>query len=156
MAVIANLAQFKRQKEVEWKRDISWQEIMDGANISRNTLARLLSGKAQRVDNETADGLCAFFKVPLGPVPFIVYNGNSFFEWLQTQVGRDDPIGDFADDTMRKSKETGNMLPKKSIKSEEWVEYLAELIHVDRAILEAFQEAWLEWCGERINLPVEE
>jgi DNA-binding Xre family transcriptional regulator len=73
MAVTVNLAQFKREKEAEWGRDITWQEMMDGAGISRNTLARLLSGKAQRVDNDTANGLCKFFDIPPGPVPFIVY-----------------------------------------------------------------------------------
>jgi DNA-binding Xre family transcriptional regulator len=73
MAVKVNLAQLKREKEAEWGRDISWQEIIDGAGISRNTLARLLNGKAQRVDNDTTNGLCKFFNIPPGPVPFIVY-----------------------------------------------------------------------------------
>lgn len=73
MAVKVTLAQLKREKEAEWGRKISWQEIMDGAEISRNTLARLLSGNAHRVDNDTASGLCKFFKVPPGPVPFIIY-----------------------------------------------------------------------------------
>ena len=73
MAVKVNLAQFRREKQAEWGRDITWQEIMDGAGISRNTLARLLSGKAQRVDKATLAGLCRFFNVPPGPVPFIVY-----------------------------------------------------------------------------------
>ena len=73
MAVKVELAQLKREKEVEWQRKISWDEITTGANISRNTLARLLRGNAERVDNKTADGLCRFFKVPAGPVPFIVY-----------------------------------------------------------------------------------
>lgn len=76
MTVKVNLAQLKRQKEAEWGRDISWQEIIDGAGISRNTLARLLSGRAQRVDNATADRLCRFFKLPSGPVPFIIYEAD--------------------------------------------------------------------------------
>jgi DNA-binding Xre family transcriptional regulator len=73
MAVSLNLAQFKREKEAEWGRDISWQEIMDGADISRNTLARLLRDDTSRIDKKTIDGLCKFFKVPPGSVPFIVY-----------------------------------------------------------------------------------
>jgi DNA-binding Xre family transcriptional regulator len=73
MTVSLNLAQFKREKEAEWGRDISWQEIMDGAGISRNTLARLLRDDTSRIDKKTIDGLCKFFKVPSGPVPFIVY-----------------------------------------------------------------------------------
>ncbi len=73
MAVRVNLAQFRREKEAQWGRDVSWQEIIEGAGISRNTLARLLSGKAQRVDKVTMDGLCRFFEVPPGPVPFVVY-----------------------------------------------------------------------------------
>lgn len=76
--VKVNLAQFKREKEAEWGRDITWNEIIEGAGIGRNTLARLLRGDAQRVDNDTLRGLCRFFEVPPGPVPFVVYepNGN--------------------------------------------------------------------------------
>lgn len=74
--VKVDLAQFKREKEAEWGRDITWDEITEGAGIGRNTLARLLRGDAQRVDNETLSGLCKFFRVKPGPVPFVIYELN--------------------------------------------------------------------------------
>ncbi len=73
MPVKIELAQFKREKEAEWGRKITWDEIVKGAKIGRSTLARLLRGEAQRVDNDTTAGLCRFFDVPPGSVPFIVY-----------------------------------------------------------------------------------
>lgn len=68
-----DLANFKRLKEIEWDRKISWEEITKEAGISRNTLARLLRGDAQRPDSETLNGLCRFFRVDPGPVPFVIY-----------------------------------------------------------------------------------
>lgn len=74
--ITINLAQFKLEKEAEWGRRITWDEIIDGANISRATLARLLSNTSQRPDVKTIDKLCKFFNVPSGTIPFITYESN--------------------------------------------------------------------------------
>jgi DNA-binding Xre family transcriptional regulator len=73
MGISIQLAQLKREREAQWGRDISWNEIMEGASISRNTLAKLLRDDTSRIDKETLDGICRFFQFGRGPVPFIVY-----------------------------------------------------------------------------------
>lgn len=68
-------AQFVREKEAEMRRDIPVDEISKGSGVSGDTIRRLLKGKVNRIDMGTVNGLCKFFNVPTGAVPFIVYNG---------------------------------------------------------------------------------
>lgn len=68
-------AQFVREKEAELKRDFTIAEISEGSGISENTIKRLLRGRVSRIDQRTIDGLCRFFDVPNGPVPFVIYPG---------------------------------------------------------------------------------
>ncbi len=67
-------AQFLREKEAEERRDIPVSEIAKGSGVSGDTIRRLIKGKVTRIDNGTIRGLCRFFKVPDGPVPFIVFH----------------------------------------------------------------------------------
>ena len=66
-------AQFKRQMEAKMDRDFTTGQIAEGAGISADTVSRLLNDKVTRIDSKTINGLCRFFDVEPGPVPFIVY-----------------------------------------------------------------------------------
>lgn len=70
MPVIVDLEQFIREKEAEWKRNITWREISEETGLSESTLSRVIHS-AKRPDLETIGKLCKFFNIPPGPVPFI-------------------------------------------------------------------------------------
>ncbi len=65
--------QFVLEKQVQWGREITIKEISEGSGVSRDTVSRALSGTLTRIDESTVLAFCKFFKVPPGPVPFIVY-----------------------------------------------------------------------------------
>ncbi len=74
MNISMNLEQYIREKAVEWKRRITWAEIVEATGISESTLIRFSQSKSQRVDLGVLYKLCEFFDVPAGsPVPFLVY-----------------------------------------------------------------------------------
>ena len=69
-----NLKQFVREKEAEWRRDISWGEISQATGIHINTLTRISSSRSQRIDLGILYKLCEFFGVPDGsPIPFLIF-----------------------------------------------------------------------------------
>ena len=77
MPIIIDLEQLKRQKEVEWQREITWTEFMEVTGLYPTTLAKLRSAdpekQSKRVDISTLEAICKFFKLPTGCVPFIKY-----------------------------------------------------------------------------------
>jgi DNA-binding Xre family transcriptional regulator len=149
MAVINKLFDFWKQKEIEQGRTIPVKEVALATGVSRDTLTRLRNKTTTRFDENVIDKLCKFFDVQPGPIPFIIYQPEGkFFEWLKTQTERDDPIGDFAGDTIRKPRERGTLLPIASDKLPEWQEYMIGLFLIDRVVLDAFYDAWEEWSGE--------
>ena len=73
MAVKSTLFEYWKDKEKEWGRVISVAEVARQTKSSRDTITRLRGGDTNRFDGEILDRLCKFFKLPAGPVPFIVY-----------------------------------------------------------------------------------
>jgi hypothetical protein len=72
-----DLARLKEQRESEWGRKITWKEIEAATGLYPNSLGRLLTTdpakRAVRVDLDTINAFCRFFRLESGPVPFIVY-----------------------------------------------------------------------------------
>ncbi len=82
MAILVDLAQLKRVKEVEWRRKITWQEIREKTGLGFGTIGQFLaedSGrKLKRVDLANLDKICKYFGVPSGlPVPFFIFVDDS-------------------------------------------------------------------------------
>lgn len=70
------LKQFVLNKQAEWGRRLDIKEIAEGAEISRDTVSRLMQDNPPvRVDQATVNGLCKFFGVEPGkPIPFLIYD----------------------------------------------------------------------------------
>lgn len=68
-----DLFSFWREKEKEWRRNITVKEVSEATGISRNTINSYLQQDVERPDLEVIGKLCQFFGVPPGPVPFLVY-----------------------------------------------------------------------------------
>ena len=73
MAVKSTLFQFWKQKELELGRTISITEVSNATGLHRDTIRRLLDDETTRFDKPVISGLCKFFEVPPGLVPFLVY-----------------------------------------------------------------------------------
>lgn len=73
MSIKVTLFQFWKQKEAEWGRTITVTEVAESTGVSRDTLTRLRGGRTDRPSLDVTDELCKFFKVPSGPVPFLIY-----------------------------------------------------------------------------------
>lgn len=71
--VTVDLKQFKREVEVRTRRDITWAEIREATGLAQSTINRLMNNKNERIDLSAIDRMCAFFKLPAGAVPFIIY-----------------------------------------------------------------------------------
>ena len=69
----SKLFQFWQQKEMEFGRRITVIEVSRATKISRETIQRLLDNDSTRFDGATMAGLCEFFSVPAGPIPFLVF-----------------------------------------------------------------------------------
>ena len=66
----------------------------------------------------------------------------TFYKWLMEQVGRDDPIGDFASDA-----ESDSSSPGRSAGREEWLGYLRWTGRACPEAIEAFKAAWVEYSA---------
>ena len=79
MAVKNTLFHFWKQKEYEWGRDITVREVADSFGANWNAIDRLRKGVGikgkdpQRLDTNLVNGVCKFFDIPAGPVPFIEF-----------------------------------------------------------------------------------
>lgn len=73
MMGVFRFKQFVLEKQVEWGREITIKEISENTGLSRTTVSKILNSQTNRIDEGTIIALCKFFKVPPGPVPFIVY-----------------------------------------------------------------------------------
>ena len=73
MAIKSNLFEYWKQKEIEWGRNISVSEVAKATKKSRDTIHRARTGQTTLPDQDTLAGLCKFFGVEAGPVPFIIY-----------------------------------------------------------------------------------
>ena len=145
--------QLWKDKEKLMGRPLTLTDASKATGLAPETIRNIRDGKTTRLDAPVIAKICRLFDIPPGPVPFIVYNCNNFFKWLKSVTNHNDLIGDFARDTIRKSREPGNLVPENSVDSEDWINYLREIARVDRAVLAAFKEAWEEWSGESVNLP---
>lgn len=151
MAVINKLFEYWKNYELEIGRAVPISEIVKGTGLHRETVVNLIEKKTSRYDEPVIEKICEFFNVPPGPVPFMVYQPEGkFFKWLKTQTERDDPIGDFAGDSIRKSKEPRNSLPVEVDDLQSWQEYLVDFLILDPVVLDAFYDAWEEWSGETV------
>lgn len=64
---------FYLAKQAEWGRRITIKEIAEGAELSRDTITRLIKNRTNRIDEDTILKLCKFFNVPKGqPIPFLI------------------------------------------------------------------------------------
>ena len=119
--------------------------------LANETIRNIRDGKTQRFDAPVIAKICNLLDIPPGPIPFIIYiEDNAFFEWLLQQIERDEPIGDFAEDTIRMSREENNLLPINSSNFEDWNYYLTSF-NVPDVVLSAFYSAWEEWSGEPVE-----
>lgn len=73
MAVKNKAFEFWKKRELELGRSIEVKEIAAATGLHRETVANMLSGDTTRLDLPVLDKICKFFKLPPGPVPFIVY-----------------------------------------------------------------------------------
>lgn len=73
MAVRNILFEFWKEIETKQRREISVAEVAEATGLSRHTITRFKNGDTNRFDGETIDKLCAFFGIPAGPIPFIIY-----------------------------------------------------------------------------------
>jgi hypothetical protein len=73
VAIKSTLFQFWQQKELELGRTISISEAAKATGLHRDTIKRLMDGSTSRFDEPVISGLCAFFAVPPGPIPFLIY-----------------------------------------------------------------------------------
>lgn len=71
--VKVTLFSFWKDKEKELGRKITVADVSTATGVHRNTITAYLKGKIDRPDNKVIDKFCGFFKVPPGPVPFLVY-----------------------------------------------------------------------------------
>lgn len=73
--LVNNMPEFWRKKEVERGRIITVREVADNLNVSWDAIDRWKKGEVtKRYDDDILNGLCRFFGVPPGPVPFLVYS----------------------------------------------------------------------------------
>ena len=73
MAVKSNLFAFWKQKELERGERILISDVVRETGLQRNTIQNLLNASTTRFDAPVLKALCAFFDVPAGPVPFLVF-----------------------------------------------------------------------------------
>lgn len=67
--------QFVLEKQAEWGRPLTIQEIADKTGLGRSTVTRLMRQRVTRIDENTIFALCKFFHVDQGqPIPFLIYN----------------------------------------------------------------------------------
>ena len=73
MSMKNKLSDYWRQKELERGRIITVAEVSRETGLHHNTVRKMLKDKTTRYDEPVLNKICAFFDVPPGPVPFIVY-----------------------------------------------------------------------------------
>lgn len=62
-----------KKTELEQGRRITVAEVVRETGLQRNTIQGLLDGETTRLDTHVLDGLCRYFDVPAGTVPFLQY-----------------------------------------------------------------------------------
>lgn len=73
MAMRSELFRFWQEKQLELGRRVTVSEVARQTGVSRNAIQRLLDGDSSRFDGPTISAICAFFEVPAGRIPFLVY-----------------------------------------------------------------------------------
>lgn len=72
---MVNLKNYVIKKQAEWGREIKIKDIVEKADLSRDTVSRLWNGKTKNIHQDTLFKLCEFFGVPRGePIPFVIYD----------------------------------------------------------------------------------
>jgi putative transcriptional regulator len=67
MVIVNRIDQLIREKQAEWERDITYEEISEATGIAKSTISRMKSdGKGIRYD--VLNGLCFFFGCQVGDV----------------------------------------------------------------------------------------
>jgi putative transcriptional regulator len=51
-----------REKQAEWQRNITYDDIVEATGISKATLVRMAKERNQRVDLDVLDNLCGYFE----------------------------------------------------------------------------------------------
>ncbi len=152
MAIQNELFEYWKNYELKMGRATTILDIVKSTGLHRETVVNFMERKTTRYDEPVIEKICKFFDVPPGPIPFMVYQPEGeFFEWLKTQTNRDDRVGDFAGDAMRKSGEPQTLLPVASDDLADWQRYLVEAKRMDLAVLDGFYDAWGEWSGEAVS-----
>ncbi len=143
--------QLWKDKEKSLGMSMSLSLASELTGLANETIRNVRDGKTQRFDAPIIAKLCNLLDISPGPIPFIIYvQDRSFFDWLLKQEDRDEPIGNFAEDTRRKSQEKNNLLPINSSNFGDWKSYLTT-INVPDVVLDAFYSAWEEWSGESVD-----
>lgn len=73
MTVKNTAFEFWKRRELELGKPIEVKDIAAATGLHRETVANFLEGKTMRFDASVIDAICKYFKLPAGPVPFIVY-----------------------------------------------------------------------------------
>lgn len=68
-----DLFSFWQDKEKELGRKITVIEVAKAIGVSRNTLKSYLQNEVERPDMRVVTKICEHFKVPPGPIPFLIY-----------------------------------------------------------------------------------
>lgn len=126
-----------RAMEAALHRD--WKKYQSDANNEWMILQREQLEKLLRHGLKIKDGHVAM-EGEMWPIT------TTFHQWLQKQAERDDPIGDFARDTLEYVDWTGGdcPLPDDRAGHQEWKNFLWRNGACDGAIL-AFEEGWREF-----------
>ncbi len=66
--VVFNLATLRRQLEIKEGRSISWRELAEEADLSKDTVNRMATNSATRVDTLTLKKLLIYFRVHGMPI----------------------------------------------------------------------------------------
>lgn len=70
------LFEFWKKAELERGQRITVAEVVRATGLQRNTIQGLLDGETRRLDAHVLNGLCKYFNVPPGPVPFLIYESD--------------------------------------------------------------------------------
>ena len=72
---MVQLKQFVLEQQAKRGEEITVTEIAEFGGISRQAVARMMTGKPTRVDQNTIYAICEFFGIEKGqPIPFLVYD----------------------------------------------------------------------------------
>lgn len=77
--IISELSKFWSNKEAEWGREITVNEVAKETKLDWETVNNLKKGVTNRYDGHVIGRICDFFKVPEGnPAPFLILRYGEF------------------------------------------------------------------------------